>query len=63
MTFEFSNEGLEFCAEGYDLPFPDIPHHSLNCERTVQNVAKVTMKAIGRDRRHNALLATTPRPR
>ena len=52
----FSNERLLECAAGRDLPLSNIPCHSTNTERAVQNTTLACKSVIGEDRRHEFLL-------
>ena len=55
----FSNERLLECAAGRDLPLSNIPCHSTNTERAVQNTTNACATVIGQDRRHEFLLNLT----
>ena len=58
-TFEYSDEELIAHAEGKKIiQFPDIPNHSLNCERAVQHVSQTAKLVIGYEKRHPNLLCT-----
>ena len=52
----YSNERLLECAAGHDLPLTNIPCHSTNTERAVQNTTNACATVIGQDRRHEFLL-------
>ena len=53
---QFSNERLLQCAAGDDLPLFNIPCHSTNTERAVQNTTKACETVIGQEKRHAFLL-------
>ena len=58
-TFEYTDEQLIAHAEGKKIiQFPDIPNHSLNCERAVQHVSQAAKLVIGHEKRHTNLLCT-----
>ena len=40
ITFDFTMEELQSCVSGVDLVLPDIPIHSVNNERAVQETSK-----------------------
>ena len=52
----YSNERLLECAAGNDFPLTNIPCHSTNTERSVQNTTNACATVIGQGRRHEFLL-------
>ena len=53
---QFSNQRLLECAAGNDLPLLNIPCHSTNTERAVQNTTLACASVIGQQRRHDFIL-------
>ena len=53
---QFSNQRLLECADGHDLPLFNIPCHSTNTERAVQNSTLACETVIGQERRHEFIL-------
>ena len=59
ITFDFSDDALKSSAKtGVNLVIPDIPIHSINNERAVQETSKVCAAYSTYEKRHSALVMT-----
>ena len=59
ITFDISDDALKSCAKtGVNLIIPDIPIHSINNERAVQETSKVCRAYSTYEKRHKALIMT-----
>ena len=58
ITFDFTDDELKRCAAGHDLVLPDIPIHSLNNERAVQETTKACKAYPTYEQRHSSILQT-----
>ena len=58
LTFNFSDKDLQNCVMGHELNLPEIPCHSQNNERCVQDTSIVAKEFSTYEKRHANLLLT-----
>ena len=56
LTFNFSDKDLQNCVMGHGLNLPEIPCHSQNNERAVQETSLVAKQFSTYEKRHANLL-------
>ena len=58
ITYDFTPKELQSCISGQDLILPDIPIHSVNNERAVQETTKACRAFDNYEARHSNILLT-----